>query len=139
MKDSIEGISIGKHTGKFEIDPKMTLKGLTTKVEVKVYYDTGETNFKKEEVNISFGAYIPEEGDIVYSDCTFSKTLNKYKTPIGFVFWSKLIKEDIDNHTNTYDIRVMAFEKLSNNNYEFGPSNYVPNSYYDYSGLNAEA
>lgn len=123
MKDVIEGISIGKHTGKFEIDSKITLKGLTTKVEVKVYYDTGETNFKTEEVNISFGAYIPEEGDIVYSDCTFSKTLNKYKTPIGFVFWSKLIKEDTVDHTNTYDIRVMAFNKLPND-YAFGPSDH---------------
>ena len=137
MNSIVEGIKIDKYTGEFNITPGTALSEKTTSVTVKVYFDKGETNYKTESVNISFGAYIPKEGDIVYSDGSFSSTLSKHKTPIGFVFWAKQIGENQAEHTNQYDIRIMAFDKL-NNAYPFGPSNYMPGSF-DYSGLNEQA
>lgn len=137
MNSIVEGINIDRYTGEFNITPGTTLSEKTTSVTVKVYFDKGETNYKTESVNISFGAYTPKEGDIVYSDGSFSSTLSKHKTPIGFVFWAKQIGENEEEHTKQYDIRIMAFDKLSNA-YPFGPSNYMP-SQYDSSGLNEQA
>ena len=133
MNSIVKGITLDRNTGEFKIEKGTSLANQSCTVTVSVYYGDGSRS-KSGTVLISFGAYIPREGDIVYSDGSFSGTLNSHKTPIGFVFWSKLIKQDTKNNTNTYDIRVMAFNKLPKN-YAFGPSDHEYNTQWDYSGL----
>ena len=132
MNSRVEGITIDRNTGEFKIEPGTSLSGKSCTVTVSVYYGDGSSS-KSGTVLISFGAYIPKQGDIIYSDGSFSGTLNSHKTPIGFVFWSKQIEEDKINNTKTYDIRIMAFNKLPND-YAFGPSNHKWDQW-DYTGL----
>ena len=127
MNSRVEGITIDRNTGEFKIEPGTSLSGKSCTVTVSVYYGDGSSS-KSGTVLISFGAYIPKQGDIIYSDGSFSSTLSSHKTPIGFVFWSKQIEEDKINNTKTYDIRIMAFNKLPND-YAFGPSNHVWSEY----------
>ena len=132
MNSRVEGITIDRNTGEFKIEPGTSLSGKSCTVTVSVYYGDGSSS-KSGTVLISFGAYIPKQGDIIYSDGSFSGTLNSHKTPIGFVFWTKQIGEDTANSTKTYDIRIMAFNKLPND-YAFGPSNHKWDQW-DYTGL----
>ena len=132
MNSIVEGITLDRNTGEFKINKGTPLSGRSCTVTVSVYYGDGSRS-KSGTVLISFGAYIPKQGDIIYSDGSFSGTLNSHKTPIGFVFWTKLIEEDTANNTKTYDIRIMAFNKLPKN-YAFGPSDHEW-SQWDYSGL----
>ena len=132
MNSIVEGITLDRNTGEFKIEKGTPLSGRSCTVTVSVYYGDGSRS-KSGTVLISFGAYIPKQGDIIYSDGSFSGTLNSHKTPIGFVFWTKLIEEDAANNTKTYDIRIMAFNKLPKN-YAFGPSDHEW-SQWDYSGL----
>ena len=134
MNSPVEGITLDRNTGEFKINKGTPLSGRSCTVTVSVYYGDGSRS-KSGTVLISFGAYIPKQGDIIYSDGSFSGTLNSHKTPIGFVFWTKQIGEDTANNTKTYDIRIMAFNKLPKN-YAFGPSDHEWSNSWDYSGLN---
>lgn len=117
---NISGITINSTTGEFTINPGTAIQGKSAVLTIKAYVIGGSQPIT-DTVTVTFGAYKPAAGDIVYYDGSISKTLNTNKEAIGFIFWSKLVSwlpetaSETDTHTQeTYDIRVMAFGSLKN-------------------------
>ncbi len=115
------GIKINS-TGEFTFKDGISLTGLTATLTVTVTLTGGRT--VTNDVDVSFGAFIPKAGDIVYSDGSISRAYNTSKTPIGFIFWAKTLEET--DSTQTMDLRVLAFDSIAGDDGKglpFGPSN----------------